>query len=187
MPYVKPVRAFVGARFWLIGVVFTILLIVVNIIAVLVLLNLPGRFHFWKSDEGLAVGVVIVTILAILIFLPVLFRVFPSGKIVIDSSGIRWRMKNDAGEIRWDEPFTIRRWQSTANTVVMGESGQPGYVGIPVMVYEVSQGNKRITLYRGASTKEMDGWDCGECYGIMLFHRAKKITETLEHIRQIYC
>jgi hypothetical protein len=60
---------------------------------------------------------------------------------------------------------------SVMTTPMSGDSGP---------VYEISQGSTSITLYRGAGFDEVKGLPFGELRGVMLFQRARKLTNIVD-------
>lgn len=185
MPHIRPVTARLP-RTLLATVVSIVAVIVIPLVTATVLAVLQDRYwSFWTSEEGIAVAVVVVALLAFGLF-PALLLWFSKGWIRVDSSGMRWKIRGERGEIRWDRPFTIRRWGSVMTVTTWGEagSGPPGETALPVVVYEVSQGSVGITLYRGAGLKEVEGLPFGELRGVMLVHRARRLTDALEAVRQ---
>lgn len=104
------------------------------------------------------------------------------GWITVDASGMRWKIRGKKGEIRWDRPFIIRRWQSVMTVTVYGDLGPPGEQAFPLIVYEVSQGDTRLTFYRGAGFDEVRGLPSGEREGVMLFWHARRFTRIIERL-----
>lgn len=100
----------------------------------------PDAYPFGKSADGIAVAEVAIALLSIVTLLPALLVGLSEGWITVDASGMRWKIRGKKGEIRWDRPFVIRRWQSVMTVTVYGDSGPSGKHGFPLIVYEVSQG-----------------------------------------------
>lgn len=182
MPHIRPVTASVGPRILPAALVFLVVLICGAIGLIPLLARLPDRYAFWKSDEGIAVAEILLAVLLTAGLLPALILWFSTGRITVDSAGMRWKVRGERGEIRWDRPFTVRRWQSVLTTTIHGDSG-PGYEqSFPVVVYEVSQGDTSITFYRGAGWDEVRGLPPGELRGVMLFLRARRLTDAIEAV-----
>lgn len=132
---IQKVTASVGPRVLLAGAVFTGVLIGLALLTAFVLVNLPDRYAFWKSGEGIALAEIVVALVLIVSLLPALLLWFSTGRITVDAAGMRWKIRGERGEIRWDRPFTVRRWQSVLTTTVHGDAG-PGYEQrFPVVVY----------------------------------------------------
>lgn len=185
MLHIRPVTAGVGPRILLSGIVFTGILIGLALLTAFVLASLPEeRFPFWTSAEGIAVAEIALVLVLSFGLLPALLLWFSTGRITVDSSGMRWNIRGEKGEIRWDRPFSIRRWQSVMTATVHGDSGPPGEQAFPLIVYEVSQGNARLVFYRGAGFDEVKGLPAGERAGVMLFQRARRLTRTIDAVTQ---
>lgn len=182
LPFIRPVTASVGPRILPAALVFLVILICGAIGLIPLLARLPDRYAFWKSDEGIAIAEILLAVLLTAGLLPALILWFSTGRITVDSAGMRWKVRGERGEIRWDRPFTVRRWQSVLTATVYGDSG-PGYEQrFPVVVYEVSQGDTSITFYRGAGWDEVRGLPSGELRGVMLFLRARRLTDAIEAV-----
>lgn len=182
-PSIRPVTVGVGPRILLSTAIFTVVLIGLALLTAFVLASLPEeRFPFWTSAEGIAVAEIALVLVLSFGLLPALLLWFSSGRITVDSSGMRWNIRGEKGEIRWDRPFSIRRWQSVATATIHGDSGPPGEQAFPLIVYEVSQGNTRLVFYRGAGFDEVKGLPSGEQEGVMLFWRARRFTRIVDRL-----
>lgn len=185
IPHIRAVTARVGPRILPATVVFLVVLLVGAIGLIPLLNSLPDRYTFcWKGGEGIAIAEIVFALVVIFGLFPALLLWFSSGWITVDSSGIRWNIRGERGEIRWNQPFSIRRWQSAMTVTVYGDSGPPGEQAFPLIVYEVSQGNTRLVFYRGAGFDEVKGLPAGERSGVMLFLGARRLTRTIEAVAQ---
>lgn len=62
----------------------------------------------------------------------------------------------------------------------------PAYeMDFPVVVYEISQENTSITFYRSAGWDEVEGMPSGELRGVMLFQRARRLTDAVDAVSQV--
>lgn len=122
MPHIRPVMTSVGPLGLLAGTVFAVALISVALLTAFVLSSLPDQHAFWKGAEGIAAAEIAVALVLIFGLLPVLLLWFSTGRITVDASGMRWNAQGERGEIRWDRPFTVRRWWSVVTTVMAGDS-----------------------------------------------------------------
>lgn len=181
MPRIRRITAAVEPRILLTGAIFAVVLIAMALLTAFVLVSLPeGRFPFWTSAEGIAVAEAAVALVLTFGLLPALLLWLSAGRITVDSSGMRWNIRGERGEIRWDRPFALRRWRSVLSTTTYGDSGPAYEMDFPVIVYEISQSGTSITLYRGAGWNEVKDLPFGELRGAMLFLRARRLTGALD-------
>lgn len=181
MVSVRPFTARVGVRIGLVVVLSIVVVIVVPTVVFAVAWNLPDRYPFslLRSAVG-TLGLGVVCVLLILGLIVAFWALFSKGRVSIDSSGMRWKIGRDSGEIRWDEPFSVRRWQSVFSSG--GYSYDVPGVSVPVLVCEVSQGDRRITFWHAESLRKLEGLPSGPLYGVPLLHRARRVTRTIGYV-----
>lgn len=180
IPPIQRVTTRVGPRILPATIVFLIVLIGGAIGLIPLLVNLPDQYAFWKSDEGIAVAEIVFALVAIFGLFPALLLWLSSGWITVDASGMRWHIEGKRGEIRWDQPFTVRRWRSTMTIYDSSGDSVPYRWDYPLIVYEVVQWDTVITLYRGATPDEVKGLPFGERRGVMLFLRARRLMDAID-------
>lgn len=176
---IRAITAGIGPRLLPAGLLFLCTLTLGALLLVLALLQFAAPGSFWASEWGIGLAVVLFGLLMSFSLLPALLTWFSRGRLWLDSNSLRWQIGKEHGEIRWDRPFRRRRWRAEMVTYTSDENGTYTMT-FPVIVYEIAQGDACLTLYRSASLKEVEGLPTGELRGVMLFQRARRITDALD-------
>lgn len=180
---ISPFTARVGVRLgWVMGLGIAAL-ILVPVLLFAWIANLPEVYPYTllKSEAG-TLGLAVFSLLVVGILFILLWGWFSTGKIVVDSSGMKWEIEGEKGFIRWDQPFSLHRWRSVY------ESGGTSYdqpsMTLPVIVYRVAQGDSCLTFWYAESWKKIQNFPEGPLAGVMLFHHARKVASTIERIHE---
>lgn len=177
---IRPATARIGARLLPIVTLDIIVTISVPLLIFSIAYTLPNRYPYslLRGTVGTFFLGVLSVILLGLCYIGI-WLLFPAGKLTVDAEGIRWKINGNQGEIRWDRPFTIKRWCATYETG--GHTYDTQGVNLPAIVYEISQGNEQITFWYVAS-KPTPNLPSDALRGYPLAHGAQKVGETFDRI-----
>lgn len=177
---IRPVTARIGARLFPIVALDILVTISVPLLIFSIAYTLPDRYPYslLRSTLGTFLLGVLSVILLGLLYIGI-WLLFPAGKLTVDTAGIRWKINDDQGEIRWNTPFTLKRWCATYETSSQAYDTQG--ISLPAIVVEISQGNQRIAFWYVAS-KPTPNLPSGALRGYPLAHGAQKVGETLDRI-----
>lgn len=177
---IRPVTARIGARLFPIVALDILVTISVPLLIFSIAYTLPDRYPYslLRGTMGTFFLGVLSVILLGLLYIGI-WLLFPAGKLTVDAERIRWKINSDQGEIRWDRPFTIKRWCATYETG--GHTYDTQGINLPAIVYEISQGNERITFWY-VTSKPTPNLPSGALGGYPLAHSAQKVGETINRI-----
>jgi len=140
-----------------------------------------GRAYLPNGIHELAYvlsATLILIVLVLFVFLPLVLRIFSQGEVNIKSNIFSWNVGDLAGQIDLTESFSVKKGTFT-RSAPLATSNIFLFMPVHYISYTLTQGDKTVTMYHGASVDAVEGLEQVKREGIYVHSYGKVVMQKI--------